>query len=169
MEVERNEKRRYIIGIGSNIDPAENVARGLKKLRACGERLVISRIWQTEPVNMVSDHPFFNLVAYLETALDADHLKKEFNALEESLGRDRSDPERAVKDRPLDLDILVQIIPNTEWDLIFPEVDEYYRPLLQELIAFLRGHPVVEGDADHVGGFVMIDGEKVGEHPREIV
>lgn len=162
-----NENRRYIIGIGSNIDPAVNVAAGLDQLRACGERLVISRILQTEPINMVSDRPFYNLVAYLETELDADHLKKKFDAIEEGLGRDRTDPDRAVKDRTLDLDILVQIIPNTEWDLIYPEVDEYYRPLLRELVAFLRGEalPAEEGGPASV---VSLNGQKVGSAPAKI-
>lgn len=169
MSENRNfQKRRYFIGIGSNIAPEKNVAAGLRELLASGSRVVISRILQTRPVGMESENTFYNLVAYLETALEADFLKKRFNAIEQALGRDRSDPERGVKDRPLDLDILVQLGPETDWDLIFPEVDSYYRPLLEELVAHMQGQPSPNGLNGQMLGIVDWEGEEVGRRPREI-
>jgi 2-amino-4-hydroxy-6-hydroxymethyldihydropteridine diphosphokinase len=124
---------RYLIGIGSNIDPASNVARGLIALGELGSNLIASRVVETEPVGMVSQHDFHNLVVYLETDLDPVALKERFNQIETAFGRDRSDPLSPVKDRPLDLDILAEVTLTTQWAGIMQEVDSYYRPLVEEL------------------------------------
>ncbi|MDJ0753989.1 MAG: 2-amino-4-hydroxy-6-hydroxymethyldihydropteridine diphosphokinase [Ardenticatenaceae bacterium] len=159
---------QYMIGIGSNINPAENVSRGLKTLQDLSSRLVVSRIVQTAPVGMISDHTFYNLVVFMQTVFDAVDLKKRFNAIEESFGRDRSDPQSAVKDRPLDLDILVDVGSEISWPAAIEEADSYYRPLLAELVAFLSGQPLDTSPEEDQIGFIEFDGEKMGDTPREI-
>lgn len=125
---------RYLIGIGSNIDPATHVAQAMIALGELGRNLKASRVVVTEPVGMVSEHQFHNLVVYLETDLPPVALKERFNQIETAFGRDRTDPLSPVKDRPLDLDILAEVTPSPDWGEILQAADSYYRPLVEELM-----------------------------------
>jgi 2-amino-4-hydroxy-6-hydroxymethyldihydropteridine diphosphokinase len=158
----------YLIGIGSNINPADNVRRALELLRVLGGRLIVSRIVQTEPVGMTSRNTFYNLVAYLETPIKAGALKTQFNKMEESFGRNRADPLSAVKDRPLDLDILVQIHPAIDWPTFLNETDSYYRPLVAEMIAHLAGDPLPPLSHKTSLGYVDMGYKMIGGSPQEI-
>jgi len=146
---------RYLIGLGSNLQPAANLALARRCLEAIAGRLLFGAEVVTQPVAMISDHLFHNQVAYLETPMDPTALKCCFNALETAMGRDRRDALCKVKDRPIDLDILAVLDPAVElgqllaapWlDQLIREAPDYNRPLLQDLVALLRAQPPAPAD-----------------------
>ncbi|MCI0713608.1 MAG: 2-amino-4-hydroxy-6-hydroxymethyldihydropteridine diphosphokinase [Chloroflexi bacterium] len=119
---------RYVVGIGSNIRPAENVAGVLRRLLDMTDSMVISRIIETTPEGFQSDNQFLNLAVCMGSPLDESTLKAEFVRLEIDMGRNRNDPQSSKKDRPADLDILFEL-PHIE---LPPE--PYLRPLAIELV-----------------------------------
>ncbi len=138
--------RRYLIGVGSNIDPTLNVPKAIDLLRTQAERCITSRAIQTEPIGMISDYSFCNLVVYLETQLDPSALKMLFNNIEAALGRDRSDPNRKIKDRPIDLDILREIKGFNDYYQTLIESPDYCHPILHELLGTLLYSPSSLGE-----------------------
>ncbi|MEA5466135.1 2-amino-4-hydroxy-6-hydroxymethyldihydropteridine diphosphokinase [Leptothoe sp. PORK10 BA2] len=135
--VASGERKRYLIGIGSNLDPHSNVSRALQSLLPSVERCIVSRAIQTSAVGMETDFPFINLAAYIETSLDAVALKARFNAIETSLGRDRTDPLCKVKDRPIDLDILTEVHSLKDCLYAIEDSPAYGRAILFELLEYL--------------------------------
>lgn len=133
-------QRKYVIGIGSNIDADRNVPLAIEKLRPNITQCILSRAIQTEPVGIISDHKFLNMIAYLESDLDPTALKAFFNRVEAELGRDRSDPLSKVKDRPIDLDILSEVRTDDDWLKTIVEIPDYCRLILLELFVNLPHH-----------------------------
>lgn len=132
---------RYLISIGSNLDPEHNIPAALQQVWPQVSACVLSRIIATEPVGMVSNHRFLNLVAYLETPLSADRLKQVFNQVELALGRDRTDPLRKIKDRPIDLDIMAEVERLEDCWMAVATAPAYCQAILVELLAYLLDHP----------------------------
>jgi len=133
----------YLLGIGSNIDPHNNIRQIIHLLLNEFPQLSLSRILTIPPIGMNSQRDFLNVVVFIETDSPEAALKQICNRIEIELGRDRSDPDRKVKDRPADLDILTQItLPS---DALLPThsiTDEYFLyPLLDEIIAYLTENP----------------------------
>jgi len=152
-------RHRFLIGLGSNLQPAANLALARRCLEAIAGRLLFGAEVVTEPVAMISDHLFHNQVAYLETHLDPAALKSCFNALETAMGRDRRDALCKVKDRPIDLDIIAVLDADAElrqllvspWlDRLIEEAPDYDRPLLRELVALLQAQPLPPADRSAV-------------------
>ena len=100
-----NQSRFVLIGIGSNIDPEENIRAALKSLDELTTLKEVASIWQTPAVG--SEGPdYLNTTALIETDLTPDLLKLEILTLvEKKLGRVRSNNKN--EDRTIDLDILV--------------------------------------------------------------
>ncbi|RUO40548.1 hypothetical protein CWE15_07285 [Aliidiomarina taiwanensis] len=96
----------YYLSLGSNVEPERHLGQTLRTLSQEFGPLLVLPVVQTEPCNMDSPHAFLNTLVILQSGLDWQPLKQYFNRLEEKAGRDRSDPERAHKDRPLDIDIM---------------------------------------------------------------
>lgn len=128
----------YFVGLGSNVDPATHLAQATEQLTRLVGRIEVSRVVQTSPVDLQTARQFWNAVAYFETDLDYIRLKSRLNSIEIELGRDRADPERARKDRTIDLDILLQIPAEARAvsaSQIAPEA--YHRPSFLELLNVL--------------------------------
>src|SRR4051794_13758421 len=100
----------YFVGLGSNLNPIQNVPSALAHLLDLFGSLDVSRIVETTPTAGLNG-PFLNAVIYLQSDMSAHELKAEFCRIEAALGRDRADPDRARKDRAVDLDILLQVPP----------------------------------------------------------
>lgn len=152
-------RRGYVIGIGSNIAPERNVPRILSALLAEFGTLRLSRILRTRPVAMASRAEFLNLAVWIETGLDADHLKRRCNRIEIELGRERADPDSAHKDRPADLDILFSVNPDEP--LRWLVEGEYQRQAVADLLASLGLAPAPE--TLPAGEAVELDGVSVGQ------
>lgn len=96
----------YVISIGSNIQPEQHVASAVSALaKNFGSLYLFQRVY-TQAQLVESNHVFINSVLVLNSTLTATELKTELCLIEELLGRDRSDPQRSVKDRSCDLDII---------------------------------------------------------------
>ena len=120
----------YLCSIGSNLDPHQHVSQALGELLECFGRLHLSSVIQTKPVGMHSHHDFLNCLFVIESTLAPQQLKTFFIAMELAHGRDRSDPNCKVLDRPLDIDILASS-PTDDFAAI--RVDAYLNELLAEL------------------------------------
>jgi 2-amino-4-hydroxy-6-hydroxymethyldihydropteridine diphosphokinase len=98
--------RLYYLSFGSNIAPEHNSIRTLELLcRHFGEIISYPLVY-TRPQGINSDSIFINTLCLLQSDLGKAELKALFNTIEIDLGRNRNDPESALKDRPADLDIL---------------------------------------------------------------
>ncbi len=123
----------YFCSLGSNIDPANNVRQALEALTDAIDTLVLSPLIQTEPHGMQSSQPFYNALFWFESDQTPEATKQVFNAIEERLGRDRSNPAKKTSDRPIDLDILYA---GTKRPLSEMVVED---PYLAPLTPILRG------------------------------
>lgn len=130
----------YFLSIGSNINPTKNIVLILEQLFEFSERLLISRVISTAAEGFKSEHRFLNACVYFENNMfTATKLKAHFNHLETILGRDRTDPHRAKKDHPADIDIIWGLEKLNDFPPLPTEF--YIRPLLVELLGFL-GYPM---------------------------
>jgi 2-amino-4-hydroxy-6-hydroxymethyldihydropteridine diphosphokinase len=162
---------RYVIGIGTNINPHENVLHILRELLAIAPKIQISRVIETIPVGIESRHPFLNFSASFLHTDSSTVMKARFNTIETTLGRDRHDPKRSIKDRPADLDILftldeTQTIINAEK---LPE-EVYLRPTTIDLLDYLgitilgeRGQTL-----DGPGIAILTPAGPIGKYPMTI-
>lgn len=117
----------YFCSMGSNIDPSTNVRRALEMLATDLGAIILSPLIQTEPHGMQSSQPFYNALFWFESVETPAAMKQRFNGIEEQLGRNRNDPDKKIKDRPIDLDILYAGSPRPLAEL--PVDDPYLAPL----------------------------------------
>ena len=103
----------YLCTMGANLAPETNFAKAREQIARYG-RAHYSRAIYTRPVAMESDF---------------DALKLHFNAIEIDLGRDRTDPLSSQKDRPMDIDILGNLMHKDIWQL----VPSYLKPVISTL------------------------------------
>lgn len=155
----------YLLGIGSNVAPEQNVPAVLKALLTISPQLYLSRVVRTTPEGMHSEHDFLNLVVLVATELAPEVLKAATNRIEETLGRDRSAPDRKIRDRPADIDLLAQISDARRTPL--PAIKEnYLRPLAEELLDFLQQRPL--RPASGVITPIQLDTLRLGESPAAV-
>jgi len=133
----------FLIGIGSNLSPHQHIGEIITALTEQFPKVSLSRVLQIPPIGMNSQNDFLNLVVFVETDWPQQQLKDLCNSIEIRLGRDRSDPDRKIKDRTADLDILLAISEADKLSLPMSQItDEYFLyPLIDELFAFLAGKP----------------------------
>lgn len=160
----------YFISLGTNLDHSLNMRRMLMELWTLSPRLDVSRIAATEPVGGTFRHVFWNAVVRLSFAGDACELKRQLNAIETRLGRDRTDPCRKKKDRPADLDILLHVAPSCE-SIVSDRIptEPYVRPYFLELARYLgyRASPVSPLVTDD-GLMVRVEQWQLGRAPLTI-
>ena len=96
---------RAVIGLGSNINPEENIRRAKEAI--AGEFMLIksSSFVETEPVGFKEQDRFINGALLIETELNAARLESRLKVLETELGRVKTDNKYGP--RSIDLDILV--------------------------------------------------------------
>ncbi|MEC8926303.1 MAG: 2-amino-4-hydroxy-6-hydroxymethyldihydropteridine diphosphokinase [Pseudomonadota bacterium] len=117
---------KYLCSLGSNIEPELHFSRAKHYLYQISDELAFTRDILTRPVDIDTPHPFLNALFTIETMLTATQLKQRFNEIEEQLGRDRDDPNRSIKDRTIDIDILGPVDEE-------PEVPTYLQDIAYEL------------------------------------
>ncbi len=136
-----NSQSGFLIGIGSNIDPLDNLVKIIDQLLEHFPKITLSRVLLLPPIGMNSQHDFLNVVVFIETDIIENALKEICNAIETNLGRDRTDPTRKTKDRPADLDILTSVqYPKDRGLPPHTITGEYFLyPLLKEIAAYISG------------------------------
>jgi len=119
---------RAVLGLGSNIDPEENIHKAVVIIRAEFSLIKISSFVTTEPVGFKEQAPFLNGALLIETELDAAALKIRLREIETALGRVRAENKNGP--RTIDLDILV-------WNGEVVDDDVYEREFLKSSIVEL--------------------------------
>lgn len=95
---------RVYVGIGSNIDPGRNVRQGIRALQERFGNLIISPVYESEPVGFTGDN-FYNLVAGFDSHETCEEVAAALYEIEAGFGRSRSDAR--LTPRTLDLDLLL--------------------------------------------------------------
>ena len=117
-----------IIGIGSNINADENIAKMLEILKGEVTVLQVSSMIRTKPIGIENQADFTNGAVKISTSLNAPDLKKLLKKIEDRMGRDRTGPKFGP--RCIDLDIVV-------WNGEIVDEDYYTRDFLQKSVAEL--------------------------------
>jgi len=103
------------IGIGSNIEPGKHIAKGLELLSQAFPSIIFSPQFESEAIGFKGDN-FINLVARFDVAGEINEQKEgvlesldklilQLKAIENQLGRKRSDQKFSA--RNIDIDILL--------------------------------------------------------------
>ena len=129
------ELHQAYLSLGSNIDAENNLPRAIELLRAAGEIVSISSVWETESVGF--DGPnFLNACVLFLTPLQPVELKENIiRPIEAKLGRVRGEEKNAP--RPIDIDIVLfdETPHNVQtWDQAFVVVP------LAELVPEFKTH-----------------------------
>ena len=133
------------ISIGSNIDRNKNIASGLKALEREFGKLLISSVYETEPVGF-SGAAFYNLVVGFNSNLDVHTVAQRLRQIEFDHGR--TVDSQKFSSRTLDLDLILfgDLVVN-DGSLKIPRDDiERYAFVLEPLaeIAPMQKHPVLQ-------------------------
>ncbi len=114
--VESKEIHQVVIGIGSNISPAENLISSLYLLGRLVPIEAVSSVWQTPALGSPGPD-FLNAAALISTQLPIAELRNEIlRPIENLLGRSRTKDPNAP--RTIDLDILIhdgQMLDQELW------------------------------------------------------
>ena len=91
------------LSLGSNIDADANIRKAVAELRTRFPGLRCSAVYESESVGFEGDN-FLNLVTVAKTEKPLPELLREIKAIEDALGRDRSQPK--FSSRCIDIDVL---------------------------------------------------------------
>ena len=126
--MKRNEDmNECIIGIGSNINPENNIKDSLMILERKVEVKGVSSWVKTTPIGITDQDDFVNSAVKIRTTMTKGELVHYLKKLEDRLGRDRTLPKFGP--RVIDLDIIVwnnEIVDNDYYERDFTRnaVDE---------------------------------------------
>jgi len=122
-----------IIGIGSNIDPEQNIAAALFFLRQEQVLISVSTMIKTSPVGILEQPDFLNGAAKILTTMEIADFKSYLKNIENRLKRDRTAPK--FGSRTIDLDIVI-------WDgkIIDPDyyTHDFLKTSVDEIFQFVR-------------------------------
>jgi 2-amino-4-hydroxy-6-hydroxymethyldihydropteridine diphosphokinase len=116
---------RAVVGLGSNIEPEENIRKAREFLARQYTVLKESSFKKTKSIGPTKQADFLNGAVLLEVDSELGHFKSALKGLESALGRKRT-PDRNAP-RPIDLDILV-------WNGSITDKNFYQRDFLKESV-----------------------------------
>jgi len=120
------------LGLGSNINPEENLAVGVRELRRKYGDVVVSNTYQSAALGF-EGADFLNLVVRLEAADTAANIHEHIEAIHKMTGRQSG--KNKYSSRPLDIDLLLYgdlIVDEPSLRLPRPDILEFsfvLRPL----------------------------------------
>ncbi len=138
------------LGLGSNIDPEENLHLGIAELRRRYGELRISSVYRSRAVGFDGDD-FLNLVAYFESDESPLSICSEIELIHNLAGRDRKGGK--WESRPLDIDLLLYndlVVDDTPVRVPRDDILDYsfvLRPLAElapDLVHPLTGKTMLE-------------------------
>jgi 2-amino-4-hydroxy-6-hydroxymethyldihydropteridine diphosphokinase len=91
------------VSLGSNVGRDRNIVLAIKEMRSAFGDLRLSPVYESASVGF-DGSDFLNLVTGFQTESDVHQVVQELRAIEDRLGRDRTQPR--FSPRPIDLDIL---------------------------------------------------------------
>lgn len=142
---------RAFIGIGSNIEPAENVRAAIHSLVRQTRLVGISMVYSTAALGRPEQPPYYNCVVEIETEAPPAELKHGLlRAIENNLGRKRTADKYAP--RTIDLDLLVygDLALDAE-GIRLPDPDILERPFLAIPLFELAPDMVLAGYGLYIG------------------
>lgn len=119
---------KVIVGVGSNIDPQENIAKARQMLADHFDVICESTFVRTRPIGYEQQADFINGAVLIQTDLGLEQLRESFKGIENMLGRERT--AEKFGPRTIDLDIVVwndKVIDNDFYER------EYLRNAVLEL------------------------------------
>jgi 2-amino-4-hydroxy-6-hydroxymethyldihydropteridine diphosphokinase len=135
------------LSLGSNLgDRAQNLRRAISQLNGLGSVQAVSGFYETEPVEVEREQPWFlNCMVALETLLDPQQLLRGILALEQAMGRRRTEPKGP---RIVDIDIVffgVVVLDLPELTIPHPAMQQrrFVLEPLAEIAPDLQ-HPVLK-------------------------
>ena len=114
-----------ILGVGSNIEPEQNIKKMLSLLSNDHELRKHSSWIKTAPIGIKDQDDFINGAVLLKTKLDWEAFTQYLKQLEDKMGRDRSLPKFGP--RVIDLDIIV-------WNGEIKDDDYYTRDFVRSSV-----------------------------------
>jgi 2-amino-4-hydroxy-6-hydroxymethyldihydropteridine diphosphokinase len=115
----------YVISLGSNINPENNIGKAKAELKRLSEIIAESNFIFTKPLFFLDQQDFLNGVILIRSDMDIPTLKDSLVLIEKKLGRvkdyDKNGP------RTIDLDIIVSNNKVVDYDV-------YERDFLQKAI-----------------------------------
>lgn len=143
-------KRTAYLSLGSNLGDREaNLHTAIARLRELGSVSRVSALYETEPVEVAGQQPWFlNCAAAVETELTPLQFLKSMLAIEHSMGRERTEPKGP---RTIDMDIIFfgdEVVDTKELSVPHPAM-QHRRFVLAPLaeIAPEAMHPVLRRTA----------------------
>ena len=140
-------KKTVYLSLGANLgDRAANLREALRRLEALGTVTAISSLFETEPVEMEHQQPWFlNCAVAMETELIPEQFLARTLALEQAMGRRRSERKGP---RTIDIDIVFfgNAVVNTP-DLTIPHPALHQRRFVLEPLAEIAPsfpHPLLQ-------------------------
>lgn len=133
------------LSLGSNVgDRVQNLREAVAKIRESGDVVIVSSLYETEPVEFTEQSWFLNCAVAITMNLAPQELMSRLLEIESEMGR-----ERTVKKGPrtIDIDIVLfgdQVIDSTELKVPHPMMHErrFVLEPLAEIAAEAR-HPVL--------------------------
>lgn len=92
------------IGVGTNVEREQHVLAAYQELQRLGENLLVSPIYECEPIGFSSKN-FYNFVVAMRTELSLEELSHQLREIEFKWGREEN--AQKYQDRTLDLDIVL--------------------------------------------------------------
>lgn len=120
---------RAVIGLGSNIDPTQNIKKARALLKEHFHVLRESSFVQTKPFGYTQQADFINGCVYIETDLDEIKIKVKLKSLEKELGREVS----PIKYGPRSIDMDIVVFNQRVVDRDFYQRDFLKRAVLELL------------------------------------
>jgi len=159
------------VGVGSNIDPEDNVKEALEALAQSASVVAVSTFYRTSPVGSPGSADFYNGVVGLSLPGGRPAVLAVLAQVERSLGRSRTGDASAP--RTIDLDLLIMTDEDgrpAEGEPVHPDVEErafVAMPLL-ELAANLTLPGSGQRLSDVVQGFKEPPGTPLPVFTREL-
>jgi len=155
-EVKQTKEHQVIIGLGSNISPAENLKSALYLLGQYAPIEAISDVWQTRAVGSKGPD-FLNAAVRISSPLSYDELRNQIlRPIENLLGRVRTkDPNSP---RTIDLDILIvdgELIDQDLWKYahacvpVAQLLPDFLNPMTGESIQIIADRLIESGSIKH--------------------
>ena len=139
------EKTVYL-SLGSNVGDSEaNLRTAIEKLAELGRVIAVSSFYETEPVEFTAQPWFLNCAVAISTELMPKQLLSRILAIEQQMGRRRSQPKGP---RNIDIDILLfgnAVIHTSQLDVPHPAMHErrFVLEPLAEIAPDVR-HPILK-------------------------
>lgn len=100
--------RYYLISLGSNIQPEDNMPLACEAITKHLNVISCSPVLINPPRGHTFNFPFHNQLLLIQSLQTASEIKALFEIIEMDMGREPKSPERKFNDRPIDIDILHQ-------------------------------------------------------------